>query len=141
MSFQFDIHLFVIEFKPYLTVPLWVTKRQPKFALFVFNVWITLVCLKYYLKQIGDALLNASWTNRQFYNTIWSSSLRMLRLVNNGLISALKSENEIIQRALFCSLNIFWLKAFVIWPHIWQPYVKCDEKIAWYNVFRSSFVM
>ena len=37
MSFQFEIHLFVIEFKPYLTVPLCVTKKQPNLALFVFD--------------------------------------------------------------------------------------------------------
>ena len=65
-----------------------------------------------------------SYTNKQFYNVIWSLILRILNFLNMRSVWALNSAKVIMRTAFFCIIEILSIYVFMFCPHIWEPYRK-----------------
>ena len=106
----------------------------------VLVLWVCWFSLNWkwemFCKFVDEAWFICFNTNRQF------SDLKTLEktIILDSLSSGFQGEYLLLE---FIILIAFWWRSFMsvicwlfCWPHIWQPYLSCDSKIAKYSVLR-----
>ena len=115
---QFDLYTVVFTFVTLSLLPLvlwwcsWMfkVKRSPKFSASFFHSWM--------------------YTNQQLTIIVIFLTLSIFDSLYIFLSPSLGPLKFRILIALFCIFSTDSMYSFCLWPHIWQPYLRCESKSA-----------